>query len=347
MSLKTLMRAGLPVELIDDRSMKKPRRLRSLIAMGLIFVSWNAQSHQPAAETAPSNKPPITTGKVFVFLGTSTAGKTTLIEQIKMLNPQAFDFGIDLAMQVKAPAALREEMPEEFAVLAKFADPEKLLVVALDREKRWIKSGLSPAEEHEINDAIERIEAKVPKLPKAFWHQIQEEIFTEILSEAEKGKTVLTDIVDSRSFGRFREIFHRIPTYVFLTYCSFPELSRRMQVRNREADESGHLSNKRVGFPLMQFADLYKPRTKKSEIRLDSLKREDIDQAFVLHFPDHPEKKQKFLEAFGFISPRIAEVEITTRFELGEAVIFNTTEDWIDLKETIQKLDAIDHDLKS
>ncbi len=111
----------------------------------------------------------------------------------------------------------------------------------------------------------------------------------------------------------------------YLKNESSNELSRRIQKRNQEVDESDLVSNKRISFPLMQFARLYKKRTNDKELILDLLRREDIDHAFAIQYPNDPTKKIEFLNAFGFSSPEIIEVEITARLNLGDFTLVNIT----------------------
>jgi len=97
-----------------------------------------------------------------------------------------------------------------------------------------------------------------------------------------------------------------------------------MQARNQKAESAGIIGDKRIGFPLMQFASLYKKRTSAAEPLLGSLKRRDVDIAFALHYPNDSSKKMEFLKALEFTSNEMKEIEITTRFSLGEAEVIDT-----------------------
>jgi len=95
-------------------------------------------------------------GKVILLLGTSTAGKTTIIEKIKKRHPGILDYGSDIAIASALKRLVKENAFNDYSSLSKFANIEELPEL-LQGEKSWLNKNLSQAQIAEVDATIKRI----------------------------------------------------------------------------------------------------------------------------------------------------------------------------------------------
>ncbi|HEV8052495.1 MAG TPA: hypothetical protein VGP47_08370, partial [Parachlamydiaceae bacterium] len=72
-----------------------------------------------------ANKPQHEWGEVFVLVGTSTAGKSSIIYELIKQNPEMVERGVDLAYVSIPFAYLNKHHPKEMAYLESMIEPTK------------------------------------------------------------------------------------------------------------------------------------------------------------------------------------------------------------------------------
>jgi hypothetical protein len=204
-------------------------------------------------------------GTVVVLVGTSTAGKTSIIKALKQLLLGLKEDGGDLRCSAIDVKILQKYCPEEFEILKKLIhNPLDIPGAVFSKERLW-KKGTS-LEREEGERAIESIKKKWDSLSpeekkkaQAAFKYMEEEMFDDAFEYSRRGGHVIFDILNIDSFVKHNLMRNFTgPLKVVLAFCPFRVLSSRMEKRNKEALESGQLSNQRVGeFPLMQFSEIY------------------------------------------------------------------------------------------
>lgn len=221
-------------------------------------------------------------GKIVVLIGTSTAGKTSIINALRKLKPDFREDGIDLRCMQILLKTIQKTNPDEYGILKKtMKGPLDIPKAAYGKERNW-KEGVTAQEKEKAEEAIGRVSK--PNYCSLF-QNLEQEMFEDLFTHSRRGGNVIFDLLNIDSL--FRHIMARRfdgPIQAVLTYCPFHVLSSRMEKRNKEAIESGEFSNLREGeFPFMQFSELYGPK-KEGETSLERLTRSQVTKTFDENF---------------------------------------------------------------
>lgn len=231
-------------------------------------------------------------GDIVVLVGTSTAGKTSIIKALQELEPDRLEDGGDLRSYFTSLKVMTKYNPNEIEILSKLMkNPLDIPKAIGSKEFSW-KTGITPQEKLEAEEAIQRIQ----KTGDAFSPKEKEEIdgafknsefemFDDAFERSRRGGDTIFDILNIDALARhlLTRNFNG-PIRPILIYCPFHVLSSRMEKRNKEAMESGEFSNQRIGeFPLMQFSELYTQKGKR-QAPFERLSREQVTQAFNENF---------------------------------------------------------------
>lgn len=206
-------------------------------------------------------------GDIIVLVGTSTAGKTSIIKALKQMEPDRVEDGGDLRQDVAAVKHFRNNFPEEVAMLEKVMDSLDIIKAVFSPSRSW-KLGVSHQEKMESEVAIQRIQALVDSESTeeiealSVFHNLDQQMFDDAFERSRQGGSTIFDVLyveEVTSHAQMRNFDG--PMRVVSVYCPFYLLSSRMERRNKEARESGNLMNQRVGeFPLKQFSQVYTRR---------------------------------------------------------------------------------------
>ncbi len=217
-------------------------------------------------------------GDIVVLVGTSTAGKTSIIRALKDLESDRLEDGGDLRGDATLLKAMIKYNPNEIEILRKVMRSPSDIPRAVDGEFHW-KEGISSEEESEAKRALEQIretgnsfsDVEKEDIRNSF-RNMELEMFDDAFESSRRGKKIIFDVLNVDALAK--HVLMRNfsgPMRVVLTYCPFRELSSRMEKRNKDAIGSGELSNQRIGeFPLMQFSELYTQK-KEGEVAFEQL----------------------------------------------------------------------------
>ncbi len=278
-------------------------------------------------------------GDIVALVGTSTAGKSSIIHALRKVEPDRVEDGGDLRSDAIFIEYLKKKYPDEIALLEKFMNPLDIPKAVWSSERSW-KTACSDAEKIEAEKVIQRIKIDIDSAPDgeidALFEHMDSQMFDEAFERSRRGERVIFDVlhVDAVAQHALMRNFDG-PLRIVLVYCPFSLLSLRMGKRNQEAEESGQLANQRNGtFPLDQFSRLY---TQKSESQKtwEEITRDQAIQAFDENFDkgvisarkmgcklpaaeqiaaDKRNFRQIFLKNLGFVDG-IDKVEIAPRSE--------------------------------
>jgi chloramphenicol 3-O-phosphotransferase len=94
-------------------------------------------------------------GKIFVLLGHSTAGKTSIIQELKKAHPEWIESGGDLYFPTQTALDLKKRAPSLYETLSKALEDRYIgLALFSDKEPEW-KSGISKVVQQEARKALE------------------------------------------------------------------------------------------------------------------------------------------------------------------------------------------------
>jgi hypothetical protein len=222
-------------------------------------------------------------GDVIVLAGTSTAGKSSIIQALRQLEPNRIEDGGDLRVSIAILEALRKSHPDQVATLENVMEPLDI-PKAMEGNRTW-KPHVSEEEKLASEEVIKQLKKFLDDLPQAEFEAMIENLeprmFDEAFEHSRRGQSVIFDVLNIDAFAQ-----HRImrgfdgPLRAVLTYCPFHTLESRMNKRNREARESGNLDNLREGaFPFMQYSEIYS-RKRPCQRTLEVITRQQAIQTF-------------------------------------------------------------------
>jgi hypothetical protein len=293
-------------------------------------------------------------GPRIIFLsGTSTAGKSSIMSAFAKLENNAIELGTDDFEEARCATLIKTHFPAEHEVLSKAVDDKNLYRFIYSppddikaRPELYFRESITPLQMKEREAVIVLNESATfftdidQMLRKAKSTQDNEH-FETILSKSREGKTVIFDSPNVNGFFEYLQGKpHDAPIQRFLVYVPLTELVKRLPGRNEQSEKTGNLPNKRQYIDLLnQFKNLYR-KAEGTDIRVDTLKREDIDRIFSENETeinsenssaiergriDYAVDKEEFLKYFGF-EPSDLEVQIGLPPEGLEKVHITKTE---------------------
>lgn len=302
---------------------------------------------------APGGEVRALSGKaeITILVGTSSAGKSSIIKATKERIPDRFAHGFDLA---GAKALLQfVKTGKEYDVFQRVlesAEDEMHIVNAIFLGLFSFKPNISDAEQKIVRAlAIEVCQMFDKKFPGP---EIDKFMLEDVLAS---GKSSILDVMEIDSI--YKEVIRRdVQSQVktALVYCPFKDLSERIDERNRLALEKKQYHEIRIGtFPFVQFAKLFGPKQAESDVVIEELSRGTVEKVFNAHFdawvddlkakdpsalPPNIENKrtedrEALLKALGF-EPSTQKVQLTPRFK-GYDFLINSVESSADFSAQI------------
>ncbi|MBA3958128.1 MAG: hypothetical protein H0X51_07035 [Parachlamydiaceae bacterium] len=221
-----------------------------------------------------AKKPPPKWGEVVVLVGTSTAGKTSIISELVKQKPEMIERGIDSAWVGIPLNYLNKHHPEEMAFLEKVIEPAKddienygyiLSYVETGREPKF-KTGVSVKEKDQYQEVVKKLYDSLCKgipgdTPEKYAQSIITCMMDEIILESKQGRPIACDILQVNEVA-LETVKIKVPSVKFaLVYVPFQTLAERVIKRNNKALSEGNFGDARPGvFPLEQFTKLFRPR---------------------------------------------------------------------------------------
>lgn len=291
-------------------------------------------------------------GHIFILLGTSTAGKTSIMRRLMEEVPNSIGTSMDEYGPDHDADLIREHAPELYAKMAlamEHSDIAYAVFAGAGDAVRW-KENLSEEVIQNAKEALEQARQQIDSFPRVPFAVVESRMMDHIISASTKGKNVVFDIFDSNLFleQMIQKNFYA-PLKRGLVYCPFHILAERVIQRNVKAlDFGGHPEDWRPPIqPLMEFIQFYKPAEDGDTI-IDTLHREQVELAFESAYKqevaywgerasidphagerqemllrDHDKLKGKITANLGFSHLGVTEVNITPKFK-GFDYLFNT-----------------------
>lgn len=240
-------------------------------------------------------------GDIVVLVGTSTSGKSSIIQALKALEPERLEDGFDLRYFNKHLDSFKKYCLRDVEIVGRvLKDLVDIPKAVLYGERNW-KVGILPFDKIQAEKAIARIKNKIDSLPgeekaavqHSFKH-MEKEMFEGVLERSYRGGSSVFDVTDAEPFiEHAKQRKYNAAIRIMLIYCPFVALSSRMDDRNAKAFISGDFSNQRVGtFPLEQFSTLYGKKTKRQKT-LEVIDRSWAKRVFHTKYDEELEQAKK------------------------------------------------------
>jgi hypothetical protein len=284
--------------------------------------------------------------KFIMLSGTSSAGKTSIMNALCKHQNDAVQLGIDdFFEQIALPNLIKAKLPQDYEVLRHaFADHILSLVcdpgASIDEilEKR---PGIFREDSFPEQRALARA-LLADKTEGSFCHRFKaelrnwdptEEHFLALLEKFHQGKTVIFDTCSPNEFFTFLNkhgIQVEDKVNHILVYLPLQVLLERVHGRNDKAEISGNLKDKRsLTGVIGSFMDHYRPIQNRSDVKVDRIKQSDIVALFDRYAEQINEENKRnrvpvtlesFLSYFGF-TEGVKEVGITTKFHIPQGIL--------------------------
>ncbi len=291
-------------------------------------------------------------GQIFILLGTSTAGKTSIMHQLMKEIPDSIGTSMDKYGPAHDADLIRKHVPQLYAKMLlamEHSDIAYAVFAGQGDAVRW-KENVSEETLRDAKEALKQARQMIDSFPRVPFPVVESRMMDHIIGESTNGKTVIFDIFDSNLFlERMIQRNFYAPLKRGLVYCPFHVLAERVTLRNAKAlGEGGNPEDWRPPIqPLMEFIQFYKP-AEDGDTAIDTLHRELIDSAFESAFKqeigywferasidplaakrydmltaDHDKMKREVMTSLGFSHSDIVKVKITPKFK-GFDYLFNT-----------------------
>jgi hypothetical protein len=243
-------------------------------------------------------------GEVVILVGTSTAGKSSIIEAYKQKRPEVIEEGVDKTGRQMIIHQIRMQYPQELGLLEATLIPNNNIVI-LDA----IFEPQIPQRFKEMIPVMEKVEAiaaakRIQQGLKIDFNPDEQEslLLEDVFSHSYAGKQTIFDVlqIDGIYQQCINKHFH-LPIRLALVYCPFHVLCERMISRNVKANDPNNPQpgEKRVGtFPLFQYADLFGPKKNDTDIVLETLHRDTVVADFKKKFKEEIENERTDPEKF-------------------------------------------------
>lgn len=226
-------------------------------------------------------------GEVVVLVGTSTAGKSTIISELLKQKPGMVEHGGDLAMVNIPLAYLKKEHPEDMAYLRRVIEPTKkdssysfdyILDYVCSGRKPNFKEGIPSEEQSRYESVIKKLQESVFKaIPP---ENINSLMMDEILIASKRGDPVVFDILNVNDVAQHALGMEHPSIKLALVYVPFQTLAERVIIRNNEAVAAHKFEDVRPGlFPLEQFTELFRPAKNPDDQVVQILTLREVDHA--------------------------------------------------------------------
>jgi len=320
-----------------------------------------------ASSSSSSGHEPIH-GEVVLLIGTSTAGKSSIISGLIQHESRFLETGVDQAGVRILLEFFEKHHPDEmqhFKEILDINEPGLILDMIVGGLPPTFNNKATPSDKEQFSQEVQKMKATYdnyfPPDSDGPWAMLENMMLDEVLLHAKSGTPVIFDALKTDSIAT--HVLFRDPAVkpkIVLVYCPFQDLSARVINRNKEAVASGNPGDVRAGvFPLEQFAALFKPKESDDDPVIQTISKKDAEEAvgtlFDLsvqfqkdHSPIRLEGKdllkeretkiQAILSKLGFEQddPPDKVSELTPRFN-GYNIIINTSAPGVSREESVQR----------
>lgn len=240
-------------------------------------------------------------GDIVVLVGTSTSGKSSIIQALTALEPNRLEDGFDLRYFTKHLDSFKKYCLSEVDVIGRaLKDSIDIPKAVLYGERSW-KLAVSSLQKSKAECAIAKIKSRMDSLSEEeavsvqhSFKYMEEEMFEGILERSFRGGNSIFDVSDAEPLLKYaKQRKFTAAIRVMLIYCPFSILSSRMDSRNKNAVKSGEFSNQRIGpFPLQQFSKLFGQKEQRQK-SLEVITREFAIREFSDNYDKELEQAKK------------------------------------------------------
>lgn len=233
-------------------------------------------------------------GNVIILIGHSSAGKSTIIEAIKRLEPERAELGGD-----RTPAErIYRYVAKHYTEHGISQEDWDFLHRSLKVERGdWqihkamfgefmFKPNLSDVDQLRVKKIATALREVLDRYFETHRDNPIGYTVHKSFQLAQSGTDVVFDVVKPEDIPP-DSLSDDLAIKRVLVYCPFHALSERVAERNRKAFDSGRSQEARLGaFPLMQFAELFGPRmpADKDADVIDRITKEMVERDFDIHF---------------------------------------------------------------
>jgi hypothetical protein len=235
-------------------------------------------------------------GHITLLVGTSTAGKSSIIDRYRKKSPGAIEEGIDITVYRSILNQIRKQCPLELRLVQEALGPnasdvDVCNIIFSPNVLPKYKEGCTA---NEIQKALKAARI-INQSAKIVEEDINTILLENVLSNSVRGKATIFDHIEVEAvFQRIMKLPVQLPLRFALVYCPFHVLSERMDQRNTKAVAEGKPNELRRGpFPFFQFAKIFGPKQKEDDIVLETLHRDVVMTDCRKQFRDDIENKKK------------------------------------------------------
>lgn len=301
--------------------------------------------------------PPTPTGPIVLLLGQSSAGKSSILNELERTTPGALSAEQDAYQQWYDAEDIRRREPELYATMLKVFEPEGIAMsVCTFAGLQRVREESTQEEREAALRAVVTMRGKLFPRENSFFETRNKGRMDHIIDESLKRPLVGFDgCSDPREFMEHCSARgFAASVKVGLVYCPLKELARRVSVRNEKALSPGGnpLEVRAAIAPITQFAELYRPAQEGEQV-LEVLNWTEVEQIFDTAFAEtisflearrggfgdigdideyrielinrHDQMKTDFMTSLGFVDASIQEMGITPRVQHFD-FLFNTKE---------------------
>lgn len=280
-----------------------------------------------------------TSASFFLISGTSSAGKTSVMQAFCKNRSDTVRIGIDdFLIETYKPKMIQEHLPQDYNVLKDAFDdadlelvchPEYSITEIIKSKPNIFKKDATPSQKEAASELLLNQAFRSRYLEMLNKHhseqKVQEGQFDLIFQKFSQGKTVIFDTGWPAEFFEFiksKGIEVKDKIHHVLVYLPFNELLGRVEKRNASAQAEGELINQR-GFSnvIRCFTEHYRPVQTADDVVVDTLDRRTVEDMFKKYEAelkkeqaDHPNENlptlETFLKHFGFTAG-VTQVKIT------------------------------------
>lgn len=266
-------------------------------------------------------------GEIILLYGTSSAGKSTICQEISKFCPQWRINSLDQASKLYIAKVIHDLFPYEKDVILKTFTQSDIYSIIFYGESDF-RDGASIVDQKKAVKARLKIKQNKQLVFKnCNIDVIEKEMFENAVQDAKAGQSTVIDTVDFLQFFSYLK-YHSFncPVRYGLVYCPFSKLRERISRRNQNLK----LVERRYGVhPFFQFSEFYE-NTRDNNNFVERIYRKDVIEAyrqtFIEYITNLPQKKtfdtyvtslndeKKLLKKLGFDCESTFYVNIKPRF---------------------------------
>lgn len=200
-----------------------------------------------------AEKPQHEWGDVIVLIGTSSAGKSSIISEVMQQKPGTIEHGVDLDCVNIPMAFLHENHPEEMEYFQRVIEPTEMevnypgyIIDYITSKEPTFKSDVSLEDKNAYGEIFKKVnESLLTEIPG---DKLIPLMLDQVVTHSKQAKQVIFDTILINEVAQ-HILLNKHPsiTYV-LVYVPFQSLAERVVRRNDEAVREGDLNNLNFGF---------------------------------------------------------------------------------------------------